>query len=395
MGNAERERADQQRQLEQEFPALAPVTLASPSRDESEGGPAVPGILLKAREDGGKRSESPMVARPVSLGRRDSANIPTPKIKQAVKLIDENAGFCDSISEFMTDNQDFLVIGVCGLQNVGKSTLMNALARVNPTAEGEEVFRVQNFEHQMLAEHCTNGVDVFVTNRRIILLDCQPLLSASVMDRTIQLEKKYSSEFSSTENTVEVHSLQQLGFLLSVCHSLLLVQDWATDMNLIRLLLAAEMLKPLSPSMGGDERGVTEHFPHLVIVQNKAEFTDMEPSRTLQLEEFYSTLLSKSQLQWNGNGSKAAGARDSGLKPHLVYVTDMEGEREEVLSKRHSPDKSYEECLRELRRKVFGLEKGNLTTAKLSEKGWVSLASKTWDAIRNSPFYMEYSRLLP
>ena len=50
---------------------------------------------------------------------------------------------------------------------------MNALARVNPAAEGEEVFRVQNFEHQMLAEHCTNGVDVFVTNRRIILLDCQ------------------------------------------------------------------------------------------------------------------------------------------------------------------------------------------------------------------------------
>ena len=50
---------------------------------------------------------------------------------------------------------------------------MNALARTNPAAEEEEVFRVQNFEHQMLAEHCTNGIDVFVTNRRIILLDCQ------------------------------------------------------------------------------------------------------------------------------------------------------------------------------------------------------------------------------
>ena len=56
---------------------------------------------------------------------------------------------------------------------MGKSTLLNALARTNPAAEGEEVFRVQNFEHQMLAEHCTNGIDVFVTNRRIILLDCQ------------------------------------------------------------------------------------------------------------------------------------------------------------------------------------------------------------------------------
>jgi len=165
-------------------------------------------------------------------------------------------------------------------------------------------------------------------------------------------------------------------------------------MNLIRLLLAAEMLKPLTPSMGGDERGVTEHFPNLVIVQNKAEFTDMEPSRTRELEAFYSRVLSKSRLQWKQLGA-AAGARDGGLKPHLVCVADMEGEREEVLAKRHSPDRSYEECLRELRRKVFGLEKGNLTTAKLSEKGWVSLAGKTWDAIRNSPFYMEYSRLLP
>jgi len=67
------------------------------------------------------------------------------------------------------------------------------------------------------------------------------------MDRTIQLEKKYSSEFSSTENTVEVHSLQQLGFLMSVCHTMLLVQDWATDMNLIRCLVLG--LKILSTSV--------------------------------------------------------------------------------------------------------------------------------------------------
>ena len=66
----------------------------------------------------------------------------------------------------------------------------------------------------------------------------------------------------------------------------------------------------------------------------QAEFTDMEPSRTRELEAFYSRVLSKSRLQWK----QAAGARDGGLKPHLVYVADLEGEREEVLSKRHSPD---------------------------------------------------------
>ena len=65
-----------------------------------------------------------MVARPVSLGRRDSGTTPAPKMKQAVKMVDENAVFCDSISEFMTDNQDFLVVGVCGLQVRKKEMLL-------------------------------------------------------------------------------------------------------------------------------------------------------------------------------------------------------------------------------------------------------------------------------
>jgi hypothetical protein len=45
----------------------------------------------------------------------------------------------------------------------------------------------------------------------VILVDCQPLLSASIMDRTIQLEKKFTTESSSTENTIEVQSLQIIG----------------------------------------------------------------------------------------------------------------------------------------------------------------------------------------
>ena len=70
-------------------------------------------------------------------------------------------------------------------------------------------------------------------------MDCQPLLSASVMDRTIQvqlyimmyvshflsqLEKKNTSEFTTIENTMEVQSLQMIGFLFSVCHTVLFVQ---------------------------------------------------------------------------------------------------------------------------------------------------------------------------
>ena len=91
-------------------------------------------------------------------------------------------------------------------------------------------------------EHCTNGIDIYINARRIVLLDCQPLLSASIMDRTIQvkrtskkkgfndfcltlqLEKKNTSEFTTIENTMEIHSLQLVGFLFSVCHTVLFVQ---------------------------------------------------------------------------------------------------------------------------------------------------------------------------
>ena len=50
----------------------------------------------------------------------------------------------------------------------------------------------------------------------------------------LQLEKKYSSEFNSVEATVEIQSLQLTGFLMTVCHVLLVMQDWQLDTTFIR-----------------------------------------------------------------------------------------------------------------------------------------------------------------
>ena len=65
-----------------------------------------------------------------------------------MKFVDENHIFCDGIADFLTDNTDFLVIGVFGLQNSGKSTVLNFLAKLSKNED--DIFRVQNYEHQML-----------------------------------------------------------------------------------------------------------------------------------------------------------------------------------------------------------------------------------------------------
>ena len=69
------------------------------------------------------------------------------------------------------------------------------------------------------------------------------------------------------------------------------------DMNLVRLVMAAEMLKPVTPTVSSEDKTVTEYFPHLVIVHNKAEFPDTQPASIENIEALYSRVLSKSRQE--------------------------------------------------------------------------------------------------
>jgi len=381
----EREKADR---LDQEFPALK-KTEVSPSkvtegREEEEipGGAGV--ILLKQRES--LRSGPPATnSAPRIVGKKESVDKSNLKQASPLKIVDESSTFCDGVIDYLTDNQDFIVVGVLGLQNTGKSTILNMLAKNSP--QDEEIFRVQSYEHQMLAEHCTNGIDVYINSRRHIFLDCQPLLSSSIMDRSIQLEKKFNTEFSTAENTIEVQSLQLIGFLFSVCHTVLLVQDWFMDFSLVRLMQAAETLKPMTPTISEKDNQLTEYFPHFVLVHNKCEVADFEDDMTDEMKEVYSLVWSKSRLNWSD--------KDSG-EPNLALLPDMFGERADSLPYRIRPRIDFDRASRQLRNKVFSMPKKPLSQqGKMSERSWLSLASKTWENIKNSPTYMEYSRLLP
>jgi len=174
--------------------------------------------------------------------------------------------------------------------------------------------------------------------------------------------------------------------MFSVCHVVILVQDWFIDFSLLRLIQAAETLKPVQPTSSGEDNQVIEYFPNLVLVHNKCEVADFEEDSLEEIRECYSMAWAKSRLNWRCEGSD---------KPQLILLPDHEGERADSLSFRIRPRVDIERAGRQLRHQVLNMPRRNLTQTKLSERGWVNLANKTWDNIKNSAFYMEYSRLLP
>jgi len=459
-------------------PSVGSITIAGSNRDR------VKATQSPTPNEIGKRSESPAVVGlgKVLLGRKDSpisssadvdsnsstqentsrldqqpsAPVPTtsstgpthpstsdpingavpPFREKSARLIDEQQQFCTSgLGSVMTDNTEFLVVGVIGLQSVGKSTILNRLANYIKPSGAEELFREQTMEKQIMSEHCTNGVKAWISpTTRCIFLDTQPLSSMSMLDRAMQIvEKKHNAEFGTLEATIEIQSLQIIGFLMSVCHVLVLVQDHFVDANLMETIQTAEMLKPSSPALiagGGnsmDGEGsnansgqVVEYFPEFVIVHNKSHLDDFSVNRQRVFQDFYKRVFALSQLKFNtgkvsldsfhsaddgyDNSMSTWSANPSKMKWKMGQVNLCilpEFDREDQDGKNNWDENScynrhftFEDCAAKLRRKIVSIPPANLTTTKLSEKLWLKYAEKTWDNIKNCPFYGEYSRLL-
>ncbi|TRY62698.1 hypothetical protein TCAL_02054 [Tigriopus californicus] len=319
--------------------------------------------------------------------------------EKSLKFVDDGHQVTDSLLAYLTDNPDFLVIGIVGAQGAGKSTLLNHLCRGRPTST-TNLFRVQGFEKQMLSEHCTTGINVWVSPERVIYLDCQPLLSASVLDRTIQIDKKHSAEFNTAENTMEMHSLQHLAFFYNICHHVILIQDWFADSNVLRLLQTAEMLKPSSPAKTceSDEGSnqIVEHFPVLNFVQNKAQMNDFSPHQEKKMRDFYGRVFKDSQLHPSQPFLEILGEKKDAKKSVNLYILpdfDLEGPTN-VGNRPFSPEIKYKTSVDAMRRAILSQSRRPLTIVKQTERTWFQFAKDSWENIKNSSFFLEYSRLL-
>ncbi|XP_055781320.1 nonsense-mediated mRNA decay factor SMG9 isoform X2 [Salvelinus fontinalis] len=411
-----------------------PIILAKPPGERSKpsqsvpisGGQALekPIMLIKSREDGGKPGTPPEVASPASgsgaskleregqrptqpvyqiqnrgMGAAASSGavdpvigqtklVPPEKMKHSIKLVDDQMNWCDSAMEYLRDQTDMLVVGVIGLQGTGKSTIMSLLSANAPEEDQRGyVFRAQTQEIKERGGNQSTGIDFYITQERVIFLDTQ--------------------------------SLQITAFLFTVCHVVIVIQDWFTDINLYRFLQTAEMLKPSTPSASHDSTGSSgneegsEYYPHIVFLQNKSSRDEFCPRNLKKMHMAVDKLMAHSHLKYKGTLSMLDCNIFPGLdrdyletEVNMFLLPLMENEGEDALTKAGSGSAplfsllpgyrghpTFSSQVSKLRSQILAMSRCQLSHTILTEKNWFHYAARIWDGVKKSSALSEYSRL--
>ncbi|KAG1686218.1 hypothetical protein DVH05_007100 [Phytophthora capsici] len=169
------------------------------------------------------------VRRPQTLSTIQQTKIVPPST--SVKLITSQMQFATDLSVKLgecLELTNFTVVGVIGLEGVGKSSVLSLLAQKK---RGEdEMFSTRSLEDVVMDRHETTGVDMAISmvggsGHPTILLDSQPLLSSSMLADLLERNETQRFGALTPEQQVEVASYQFAVFLCSICHYVLVVHD--------------------------------------------------------------------------------------------------------------------------------------------------------------------------
>ncbi|RLN71902.1 hypothetical protein BBJ28_00019655, partial [Nothophytophthora sp. Chile5] len=168
---------------------------------------------------------------------------------------------------------NFTVVGVLGLDGVGKSTVLSLLAGDPSNGKKTIMFPVQSLESVVLGCHETTGVDLAVTmaggaGHPTILLDSQPLLSGSMLADLLARNESLRFGALTPEQQVDVASYQLAVFLCAICHYVVVVHDGlASQLPVVELLhrIERKLTTCRLPSVSG---GSQKHTARLLFVAN-------------------------------------------------------------------------------------------------------------------------------
>lgn len=193
-------------------------------------------------------------------------------------------------------------MGVIGAQGTGKSTLMNLLCPTDTTGRQLQFFRNQDAafttkrtkEQLFSTAPTTDGINMYITKDRTILLDCAPVLC-----------NPYKKDYVLNE----IDDLKMVIFMMSVCHLLIVVQEDMMQNSMLRLLHCAELMKP---SLDKEATTISsgqqneEYLPNVLFVKNMANTRDFQSSNVERINRMYKFFFSRSKLRMYAGNHRPA-----------------------------------------------------------------------------------------
>ncbi|KAH1179990.1 hypothetical protein KIL84_006040 [Mauremys mutica] len=359
----------------------------------SEGAAQLPTAAAKGEKEGQRPTQPVYQIQNRGMGSAASSSTMDPvvgqakllapeKMKHSIKLVDDQMNWCDSAIEYLLDQTDVLVVGVLGLQGTGKSMLMSLLSANQPEEDQRAyVFRTQSQEIKERGGNQTSGIDFFITQERIIFLDTQPILSPSILDHLINNDRKLPPEYNLPHTYVEMQSLQIAAFLFTVCHVVIVVQDWFTD---------------------------------LIFLQNKAKRENFCPRNLKQMHVVIDKIMMHSHLKYKGTLSMLECNIFPGLpydyldtEVNLFLLPFADSDADDTFPRAapgggplfsllpgYKGHPSFQSLMAKLRSQIMSMARPQLSHTILTEKNWFHYAARIWDGVKKSSALSEYSRLL-
>lgn len=166
----------------------------------------------------------------------------------------------------------------------------------------------------MYQGHKTDGIDMYITPERAILLDTEPILSWTILDNVL---RNGSLGGLHPDVWLEMESLYNIIFMMSVCNIVLVVNDGPKiDMDVLKLIQRAEMLKfsiPDFPLLVGQQD--MHHYPDIVFVCNKCQTNEFKYRNYSALQAILTSFFEKSQLKTRGKRRRNDSVNMSSKQP--------------------------------------------------------------------------------
>ncbi|AES97911.2 SMG9-like protein [Medicago truncatula] len=332
----------------------------------------------------------------------------------------------DRFLPFLTENTDFTVIGVIGRPGVGKSTIMNELYGFDSTSHGMlPPFAIQSEENRAMAKDCSIGIEPRISSERIILLDTQPVFSASVLAETIKPDGSSTipvmrGESLSAELAHELMDIQLAVFLASICHILLVVSEGVLDNSMWHLmfmifadasfcvdllkhdisdpsLLASSLSQSSNSGIEKDNKvPEREYLATPVFIHTKLQGRELSPRIVWLLSKALMHDFKSSSFVRENTGNNPDEHSSS-----KFHNTDMDSNPLKLFAipfkkKEDNPrvqHESYISALWKLRDQILSMKPPSFKRP-VSEREWLKSSAKIWEQVRNSSTISEYGRAL-